>query len=54
MLIKGIQGLTVISPELEKVMNSMFNNKIPEAWQFAYPSLKPLASWIRDLDNRIG
>lgn len=53
MLSKGIQGLVVISEELEKVMISLSLNKIPSSWQFAYPSLKPLAAWVRDLQQRI-
>ena len=50
---KGIKGLVVISEELELQMDSLFQNKVPEAWKFAYPSLKPLASWVRDLQSRI-
>ena len=53
MLQKGIQGFVVISEELEKVMHSLYYNKIPSRWQFAYPSLKPLAAWIKDLQARI-
>ena len=53
MLEKGIQGLIVITEELEKVMQSLFLNKIPASWQFAYPSLKPLGAWVRDLQERI-
>lgn len=52
-LIKGIKGLVVISTELESTMNSAYENRIPESWQFAYPSIKPLASWVRDLALRI-
>jgi dynein heavy chain len=30
------------------------NNQVPESWvAVAYPSLKPLASWIRDLNDRV-
>jgi dynein heavy chain len=50
---KGIKGLVVISSELEKILKSLYINKVPETWQFAYPSLKPLASWVRDLAARI-
>ena len=49
---KGIKGLVVISPELELVMNSLNESKVPESWRFLYFSLKPLAAWIRDLDAR--
>jgi len=33
---------------------SMLNNKVPELWaSFAYPSLKPLSSWVENLKQRI-
>lgn len=32
----------------------MLNNKVPELWSnYAYPSLKPLSSWIENLSQRI-
>lgn len=49
---KGIKGFVVISPELELVMHSLSESKVPESWRFLYFSLKPLAAWIRDLDAR--
>jgi dynein axonemal heavy chain len=52
-LSKGIRGLVVISPELEDVLESLFTNKVPQLWKFAYPSTKPLGSWTRDLALRI-
>lgn len=48
----GIQGLTVISPELEQVQGSLRQGKVPAAWSFAYFSLKPLMSWYSDLCDR--
>lgn len=50
---KGIQGFVLISEDLEKVMDSLFDGKVPESWKFAYYSLKPLNSWIEDLCKRI-
>ncbi|GFR44385.1 hypothetical protein Agub_g5605 [Astrephomene gubernaculifera] len=51
---KAIKGLVVMSGELEGVYNSMLNNQVPEAWaRYAYPSLKPLASWVADYHQRI-
>ena len=49
---KGIKGLVLISPELEAVLTSLFENKVPKSWSFAYFSLKPLATWMRDLSER--
>jgi dynein heavy chain len=43
---RGIQGLVAISPELELVMLSLNDNKVPVAWAYAYFSLKPLANWF--------
>lgn len=49
----GIEGKILISEELEKVMSSLYENKVPEVWKFAYHSLKPLTSWIMDLKKRV-
>jgi len=40
---KGIKGLVLISPDLESVLTSLFENKVPRQWSKAYFSLKPLA-----------
>ncbi len=33
---------------------SLINNQVPKSWEaVAYPSLKPLASWIKDLNERV-
>jgi dynein heavy chain len=48
----GIQGIVVITPELEQIFAGLLNAQVPSAWAFAYPSLKPLASWMRDLVQR--
>lgn len=51
---KAIKGLVVMSAELESMYNSMLNNQVPELWaRWAYPSLKPLASWVKDFQARI-
>jgi dynein heavy chain len=54
LLIKGIQGLVVITAEQEGVMNFLFQGAVPVPWLYAYPSLKPLSSWLPDLIDRIG
>jgi dynein heavy chain len=51
---KGIKGLVLISPDLEAVLTSLFENKVPKSWAKAYFSLKPLATWMRDLCDRYG
>ncbi|XP_060766195.1 dynein axonemal heavy chain 1 [Neoarius graeffei] len=53
-LVKALKGLVVMSSELELMANSLFINAVPEMWKAkAYPSLKPLASWVSDLLQRI-
>ncbi|XP_055869629.1 dynein axonemal heavy chain 6-like isoform X1 [Biomphalaria glabrata] len=42
-----------MSQELENVYNAFLNNHVPELWaRNAYPSLKSLASWVKDLIMR--
>ncbi|KAM7402690.1 hypothetical protein PAMP_017906 [Pampus punctatissimus] len=53
-IVKALKGLVVMSSELELMASSLFNNVVPDMWQAkAYPSLKPLASWVSDLLQRI-
>lgn len=54
-LVKAVKGLIVMSAALEAMATSLFNNQVPELWNVkAYPSLKPLGAWIKDLSERIG
>ena len=51
---KAIKGEVPLSLELEAVCTSLFNNQVPEVWhKRAYPSLKPLASWVLDFLERL-
>lgn len=51
---KALKGEVVMSEELEKMSNSIFDNLVPKKWQeIGFLSLKPLASWIQDLNERI-
>ncbi len=49
----GIRGLIVISEDLEVVFDCLLKNKVPPTWRKGYYSLKPLSSWITDLQRRI-
>jgi dynein heavy chain len=43
-----------MSEELDKMANSLFNNLVPDAWSVVgFLSLKPLASWVNDMLQRI-
>jgi dynein heavy chain len=53
-LLKALKGLVVMSQALEDMSNALFDNRVPTVWaNKAYPSLKPLASWVVDLQERI-
>jgi dynein heavy chain len=51
---KAIKGLVVMDDLLEAIHRAFLFNKVPDAFMgAAYPSLKPLGSWIKDLLLRI-
>lgn len=52
-LIKALKGEIVISKATESTFNSILVQKVPQIWEEnSYPSLKPLASWLKDLKKR--
>ena len=53
-LIDALKGDIVMSNELESMMESITQKRIPKVWlEVSYPSLKPLGSYIDDLAQRI-
>uniref|UniRef100_A0A8C2ZK56 Dynein axonemal heavy chain 2 n=1 Tax=Cyclopterus lumpus TaxID=8103 RepID=A0A8C2ZK56_CYCLU len=50
---KGIKGLVVMSSSLEETFRYIHDVRVPPLWEKAYPSLKPLAAWTRDLCLRV-
>ena len=54
LLMKAIKGLVIMSPELDLMYTALMKNQVPPNWsEIAYPSLKGLASWIKDLGQRV-
>eukprot|EP00750_Incisomonas_marina_P005719 INCI14099.2.p1 GENE.INCI14099.2~~INCI14099.2.p1 ORF type:complete len:3630 (-),score=727.81 INCI14099.2:1911-12800(-) len=49
----GVQGLVVITAELEEIFMSLLLGRVPSAWGFCYPSMKGLAPWVDELLVRI-
>lgn len=53
-VLKAITGILVMTPELESICASIKFKKIPTTWMAkAYPSLKPVASFIADFSARL-
>ena len=50
---RGIKGLVVMSSDLDQVFICILEARVPPLWEKVYPSLKPLASWTRDLIQRV-
>ena len=53
LLKRGIKGLVVMSADLDEIFDALASNKVPGIYLKAYPSLKPLGSWTRDLMARL-
>jgi len=50
----ALKGYVVMSMQLERVYTAFLEKKVPELWaDHAYPSLKPLTSWVKDLVQRL-
>ena len=51
---RAVKGLVVMNSDLEAASISMMNNQLPAMWaKVSYPSLKPLASYIQELLERL-
>jgi dynein heavy chain len=51
---KALKGEAVMGEDIDRMYKSMLNNKVPDLWAFhAYPSLKPLSSWVENLKQRM-
>lgn len=53
-LSQAIEGTIIMSAVLDNIFNCLLNNQVPNLWTSnAYPSLKPLSSWVRNLRLRV-
>lgn len=51
---KAINGLIVMSSELDNMYTAFLNGKVPQLWaSVSFASLKPLGSWVKDLFERV-
>jgi len=50
---RAVKGEIVMNDELDIIFNALLVGKVPMPWQSAYPSVKGLAAWARDLIQRI-
>ena len=51
---QGFQGILTISEQMEKVIDSLSMNKVPESWvNLAYSSKRGLQSWLQNLFQRV-
>jgi len=50
----GLSGDLQMSDEMDDTMNSLYDNRVPLSWvKRAYPSMRPLASWVDNLRDRV-
>jgi len=51
---RALKGEVTMSEQLESMATSIFDNMVPKYWAaIGFLSMKPLASWIEDLNDRI-
>lgn len=51
---KAVKGMVLMSKDLEAMYVSILNNQVPLVWsRVAYPSLRPLGSWVENLQERV-
>ncbi|XP_068978772.1 dynein axonemal heavy chain 2 [Bombus flavifrons] len=49
----AIQGLVLMSSNLEEIFTCVHEGRVPSIWLTTYPSLKLLGAWTRDLVSRV-
>lgn len=54
-ILLALKGEVLLSEQLEGVYNSLLIGEIPQLWlKSSYPSLKPVASYVKDFMIRLG
>jgi dynein heavy chain len=50
----GFRGDLTVSEAMEELANALYLDRVPKRWELlAYPSMRSLAAWLSDLQNRI-
>jgi dynein heavy chain len=53
-LSNALAGKISMSEEMDKIATALYNNQVPQVWiKYGFLSLKPLKSWLEDLNNRV-
>jgi len=52
-LMRCMKGEIVMTNQMEEIYNSLYENKVPQIWLFAYPSIKPFGVWLTDFKVRV-
>jgi len=50
---KALKGMIVMDEMLEALSDALFDQQVPVVWSGVFLSLKPLTSWIADLQRRV-
>ena len=50
----GLKGDLTMSEPMERLMRALAEDAVPSSWRnLAYPSLRPLGSWLQNLLQRV-
>ena len=50
----AFNGELTMTENMEKLMDSIFLNRVPDTWaKLAFPSIRPLGSWMDNLSHRL-
>ena len=52
-ILRALSGFITMDEDLEKLADSLYNQRVPIAWGDVFLSLKPLMPWVEDLTARI-